>query len=37
MGQSFSVSSHIDEDTFVAGYGKLDYDFEFPLPDVYIM
>lgn len=32
LGQHYSCSTFIDEDTIVAGYGKLDYDFEFPLP-----
>jgi hypothetical protein len=27
-----SVSTFIDEDTILLGYGELDYDFEFPLP-----
>lgn len=27
-----SVSTFIDEDTIILGYGKLDIDFEFPLP-----
>ena len=31
-GEKFSVSTFIDEDTIILGYGKLDYDFEFPLP-----
>lgn len=31
-GEQYNVSTFIDEDTIVAGYGKLDYDFEFPLP-----
>ena len=31
-GEEFSVSTFIDEDTIILGYGKLDYDFEFPLP-----
>lgn len=40
-GEKWSCSSFIDEDTIVAGYGQLDhksnpYDFEFPLPTVYI-
>jgi hypothetical protein len=26
------VSTFIDEDTIIVGYGKLDYDFEYPLP-----
>lgn len=32
-----SVSTFIDEDTIVLGYGKLDYDFEFPLPNSIII
>lgn len=35
-GKKFSVSVFIDEDTIIAGYGHLDYDFEFPLPASYI-
>lgn len=31
-GEKYSTSTSIDEDTILAGYGKLDYDFEFPLP-----
>lgn len=31
-GEEFSVSTFIDEDTIILGYGKLDIDFEFPLP-----
>lgn len=31
-GEQYNVSTFIDEDTIIAGYGKLDYDFEFPLP-----
>lgn len=31
-GEQFFTSTSIDEDTILAGYGKLDYDFEFPLP-----
>lgn len=31
-GEEFSVSTFIDEDTIILGYGNLDYDFEFPLP-----
>lgn len=31
-GEEFSSSTFIDEDTIILGYGKLDYDFEFPLP-----
>lgn len=31
-GKKYSTSTSIDEDTILAGYGKLDYDFEFPLP-----
>lgn len=31
-GEKFSVSTFIDEDTIILGYGKSDYDFEFPLP-----
>lgn len=36
-GQTYSVSTFIDEDTIVAGCGKLDYDFEFPLPNEIII
>ncbi len=36
LGEPYMVSEFIDEDTIIAGYGKLDYDFEFPLPRVYI-
>lgn len=35
-GEKFSVSTSIDEDTILAGYGELNYDFEFPLPSVVI-
>lgn len=31
-GERYSVSTFIDEDTIILGYGRLDYDFEFPLP-----
>ncbi len=31
-GEQPSISTFIDEDTIIMGYGKLDYDFEFPLP-----
>ena len=31
-GKTPSVSTFIDEDTIIMGYGKLDYDFEYPLP-----
>lgn len=31
-GEKYSISTSIDEDTILAGYGNLDYDFEFPLP-----
>lgn len=31
-GEILNVSTFIDEDTIIAGYGNLDYDFEFPLP-----
>ena len=31
-GEKYSVSTFIDEDSIVAGYGRLDLDFEFPLP-----
>lgn len=31
-GEQHNVSTFIDEDTIIDGYGKLDYDFEFPLP-----
>jgi hypothetical protein len=31
-GEKPSISTFIDEDTIIMGYGKLDYDFEFPLP-----
>lgn len=30
--EQYSTSCFIDDDTIIAGYGKLDYDFEFPLP-----
>lgn len=35
--EQFSVSEFIDEDTIIAGYGKMDYDFELPLPKTYII
>ena len=31
-GEKWNCSIFIDEDTIIAGYGKLDLDFEFPLP-----
>ena len=31
-GEIPSISTFIDEDTIIMGYGNLDYDFEFPLP-----
>lgn len=31
-GKQPSSSTSIDEDTILMGYGRLDYDFEFPLP-----
>lgn len=31
-GETPYISTFIDEDTIISGYGKLDYDFEFPLP-----
>lgn len=31
-GEKYSTSSFIDDDTIIAGYGNLDYDFEYPLP-----
>lgn len=31
-GEKYLVSTFIDEDTIILGYGKLDMDFEFPLP-----
>lgn len=31
-GEKPYISTFIDEDTIIMGYGKLDYDFEFPLP-----
>lgn len=36
LGEPFSVSEFIDEDTIIAGYGSLRVDFEFPLPVTYI-
>jgi hypothetical protein len=27
-----SVSTFIDEDSIISGYGELDYDFKYPLP-----
>lgn len=35
--EKYSVSTFIDEDTIIAGYGKLDIDFEFPLPSYLIV
>lgn len=36
-GKKWGVSTFIDEDTIIAGYGQLkNLDFEFPLPVVYI-
>jgi len=32
-GEKWSVSTFIDEDTIIAGYGELYHDFEFPLPN----
>ena len=33
-GRKYSCSTHIDEDTIVAGYGKLEcHGFEYPLPN----
>lgn len=33
LGVKCNVSESIDEDTIIAGYGKLyEYDFEYPLP-----
>lgn len=32
-GEKYGVSTFIDEDTIIIGYGNLDYDFEFPLPN----
>lgn len=31
-GEKFLVSTFIDEDTIIAGYGDLNIDFEFSLP-----
>ena len=31
-GEQYNVSTFIDEDTIIMGYGELDYDFEYPLP-----
>ena len=31
-GEAPKISTFIDEDTIIMGYGNLDYDFEFPLP-----
>ena len=31
-GEPYFTSTFIDEDTILAGYGNLDYDFEFSLP-----
>jgi len=31
-GKKPFISTFIDEDTIIMGFGKLDYDFEFPLP-----
>lgn len=36
-GEIPNVSTFIDEDTIILGYGKLDYDFEFPLPNSIII
>ena len=36
-GEQFSVSTFIDEDTIIMGYGNLDYDFEFPLPNYVVV
>ena len=35
-GEQYSVSTFIDEESILAGYGKLDLDFEYPLPSVII-
>lgn len=35
-GEQYSVSTSIDGETILAGYGILDYDFEFPLPNFVI-
>lgn len=31
-GEKYTISTFIDEDTIILGYGELSYDFEFPLP-----
>lgn len=31
-GEQLNVSTFIDDDTIIAGYGGLEYEFEFPLP-----
>lgn len=35
-GEKHHCSTFIDEDTIIVGYGKLDYDFQYPLPPDYI-
>lgn len=35
-GEKHSTSCFIDDDTIIAGYGELDYDFEFQLPTIII-
>jgi hypothetical protein len=35
-GEQWNVSTFIDEDSIIAGYGNLNMDFQFPLPVVYI-
>ena len=36
LGQPYSISEFVDEDTIIAGYGSLNTDFEYPLPVIYI-
>lgn len=36
LGIKHSVSTFIDEDTIIAGYGSLNRDFYYPLPTSYV-
>ena len=36
-GEEPFVSTFIDEDSIIMGYGDLNYDFEYPLPDYIII